>query len=61
MCASKASDERDPIPAGTAEELAIQLPQVAKVVHSIKTDDPTGIEIYWQTRFIAAFRRRKFM
>jgi hypothetical protein len=58
-------------------ELAIQLPEPAVVIHSIKTDDPVGIESYWHTRFkdrrkngewfelstndIAAFKRRKFM
>jgi len=58
-------------------ELAIQLPEAAKVIHSIKTDDPGGIEEYWHRRFqdrrkngewfdltsqdLAAFRRRKFM
>ena len=32
-------------------ELAIQIPVPPKTIHWIETDDPTGVETYWQRRF----------
>lgn len=32
-------------------ELRVQLPQKVNLIHSIKTDDPSGVETYWHRRF----------
>lgn len=58
-------------------ELSLQLPEKVQPIHTIQTDDPTGIEAYWHRRFeakrkngewfdldrndVATFCRRKFM
>ncbi|MBU6431225.1 MAG: GIY-YIG nuclease family protein [Patescibacteria group bacterium] len=32
-------------------EIRIQLPEKMDLIHSIKTDDPSGVETYWHKRF----------
>jgi hypothetical protein len=41
-------------------ELALLLPEQARRLHTIKTDDPAGVEAYWHRRFAARRKNGEF-
>jgi hypothetical protein len=45
----KIGKTNDTVRRGT--EIRIQLPEKLDLIHSIKTDDPSGVEMYWHRRF----------
>ncbi len=45
----KIGKTKDMVRRGT--EIRIQLPEKLDLIHSIQTDDPSGVEAYWHRRF----------
>ncbi len=45
----KVGYSNDPVRRG--KEIRLELPEAVELIHSIKTDDPKGVEQYWHKRF----------
>ena len=45
----KIGHSKDPVRRG--KEMRLELPEPLKLIHSFKTDDPSGVEAYWHKRF----------
>lgn len=45
----KIGRSKDPVRRG--QEIRIESPETLRLIHSFKTDDPSGVETYWHKRF----------
>ncbi len=45
----KIGHSNDPVRRG--KEIRLESPETLKLIHSFKTDDPSGVEAYWKKRF----------
>lgn len=45
----KIGHSKDPVRRG--KEIGLESPDILRLIHSFKTDDPSGVEAYWHKRF----------